>query len=123
MVDTSKPNRTTVEQQWSQNADDCIMWTPCGVMKNGMPVMIEHKKGTEELIKRGIPAHITRHGKEERFEVPGTHYIYGHVTDITRESMESTQQNPLYNREVFLEKETWLRFPARTWVRVEVPVF
>jgi hypothetical protein len=28
-----------------------------------------------------------------------------------------------YSREVYTDEETWLRFPARTWVRVEVPVF
>merc|ERR1711939_1176812 len=99
------------------------MWTPCGVMKNGMPVMIEHKKGSEDLIQREIPAHFDRHGKTVHFDVPGSYYIYGHVTHITRESMESTRTNVDYNREVFEMDKTWLRFPARTWVRVEVPVF
>merc|ERR1712025_402705 len=88
-----------------------------------MGVMIEHKLGTEELIKREINAEVPRHGSLFKFEVEGSSYIYGHVTHITRESSESTRQNVDYSREVFEGDETWLRFPARTWVRVEVPVF
>jgi len=126
--DSSKPNQTTREQAWSKNGDDCIMWTPCGVAKNGMPVMIEHKKGEKSppaLIQREIPAEIKRSGETQTFDVPGSYYIYGHVNDMTRESLEATPQTPekdKYNRFVLRGDETWLRFPAHTWVRVEVPV-
>merc|ERR1712159_9118 len=126
--DHSQPNQTTRETAWSKNGDDCIMWTPCGVAKNGMPVMIEHKKGEKSppaLIQREIPAEIKRSGEIQKFDVPGSYYIYGHVNDMTRESLEATPQTPekdRYNRFVLRGDETWLPFPAHTWVRVEVPV-
>lgn len=50
-------------------------------------------------------------------------YIYGHVTDITREAIDSTRQNRKHSRHVYEGEETWLPFPARTWVRVEIPVY
>lgn len=122
---TPHPDRhnETIQKPWTQNGDDCNMWTPCGVMRNGMPVMIEHKKGKqEELVKREIPSRDEK-GKLLMEGVPGSYYIYGHVTDITRESISSTRTNKDYNRYVLQGEDTWLRFPARTWVRVEVPVF
>ena len=111
----------TIEKPWTYNGDDCNMWTPCGVMRNGLPVMIEHKQEKDELIQREIPVR-DKSGKL-LLNVPGSYYIYGHVTHITRESIDSTPTNIDYNREVFEGEKTWLRFPARTWVRVEIPVF
>jgi hypothetical protein len=124
--DNSKVNQTTRETQWSENADRCIMWTPCGVKQNGKPVMIEYKgvekkEGeTPELIQRTIPAET----KTDSFNVKDSIYIYGHVTDITREAIDSTQLERKYSRHVYeTEEETWRRYPARTWVRVEIPVY
>jgi len=125
--DNSKVNQTTRETQWSQNADRCIMWTPCGVKQNGKPVMIEYKGADEkkdgetpELIQRTIPAET----KTASFNVKDSIYIYGHVTDITREAIDSTHLERKYSRHVYkTEEETWRRYPARTWVRVEVPVY
>merc|ERR1711981_1411757 len=85
------------------------MWTPCGVKQNGKPVMIEYK-GAEK--------------KTTSFNVKDSIYIYGHVTDITREAIDSTQLRRTYSRHVYqTEEETWRRYPARTWVRVEIPVY
>jgi len=116
-----KNHNETIEKPWTNNSIDCNMWTPCGIMRNGLPVMIEHKKGKDDLIQREIPVRNKR-GKL-LFDVPGSIYIYGHVTDITRESVDSTPQNIIYNREVFTGEKAWRQFPARTWVRVTVPTF
>lgn len=117
-------HNVTIEKPWTQNGDDCNMWTPCGVLRNGMPLMIERKKGKEELIQRDIPVRDNVTG-DWLFKVEGSYYIYGHVTNITRESIHSSRASDEkdYSREVYTDEETWLRFPARTWVRVEVPVF
>lgn len=128
--DDGKVNQTTRETQWSQNADRCIMWTPCGVRENGKPVMIEYKGEekkageTPELIQRTIPAETVENGEVKSFDVKDSIYIYGHVTDITREAIDSTHLERKYSRHVYTaEEETWRRYPARTWVRVEIPVY
>merc|ERR1711904_266512 len=92
--DDSIANQSTRELQWSKNALDCIMWTACGVQKNGQPVMIEHKDGSLDLVQREIPAVNT---KNQKFNVADSVYIYGHVTDITRESIDSTRSKVKYS--------------------------
>merc|ERR1719183_180077 len=81
----------------------------------------EKKEGeTPELIQREIPAET----KTSSFNVKDSIYIYGHVTNITREAIDSTQLDRKYSRHVYkTEEETWRRYPARTWVRVEIPVY
>jgi len=81
----------------------------------------EKKKEGEkpELKQRTIPGELNG----VSFEVKNSVYIYGHVTDITREAIDSTRQNRKHSRHVYEGEETWLPCPARTWVRVEIPVY
>jgi len=115
------------ETQWSKNAETCIMWTACGVSKNGMPVMIEHKKGKSstalsadqqplDLVMREIPAETST---QQKFDVKDSLYLYGHVTDITLKAPQSDD----VIREVLRNNDTWFKYKPRRWIRVEVPVY